>query len=81
MAQTSEFITRSELRAELDAMEQRFDSKLDALEERLGQRSERRLDAQEQRLKDFLRDFVTEANHNLETRLLQAFYRFAESAN
>ncbi|HTS77105.1 MAG TPA: hypothetical protein VMG40_12920 [Bryobacteraceae bacterium] len=70
MAQTSEYITRAELREELEALEQRLNS-----------RFEGRMDAQEQRLKDFVRDFVTEANHNMETRLLQAFYGFAESAN
>jgi hypothetical protein len=77
MAQTSEYITRAELREELEALEQRIEAKLNALE----QRTEGRMDAQEQRLKDFVRDFVTEANHNMETRLLQAFYGFAESAN
>lgn len=70
MEKTSDLVTKAELRAELTA-----------LEERMVQRFEGRMDAQEQRLKDFVSATVGEVVHNTETRLLQAFYGYAESTN
>jgi chaperonin cofactor prefoldin len=63
-------VTRQELDAALAALEQR-------LEDRLDQRFEGRMDTLEQRMKDH----VAECIHQLETRLLQAFYGFAETNN
>jgi predicted nucleic acid-binding Zn-ribbon protein len=64
----------SEFRTEIRAG---MNEALAALEQRLDQRFEGRMDAQEQRMKDFVR----EANREMETRLLQAFYGFAETNN
>jgi hypothetical protein len=56
---------------------QELDAALEALEQRMDQRFEGRMDTLEQRMKDH----VAECIHQLETRLLQAFYGFAESNN
>ena len=57
----------------LDALEQRIDGKLDALEQRL----DGKLDTVEQRLLDRMGEMI----HDRETRLLQAFYGYAETNN
>ena len=59
------------LKAQLDAQEQRFRDRFDAQE----QRFEGRFDAQEQRILERVSTML----HDTETRLLQAFYSFAES--
>jgi hypothetical protein len=71
-------------KADLDALEQplggklnqsehQMDGKLDAVEQRL----EGKLDASEQRILDTVGSLI----RNSETRLLQAFYGFAEATN
>jgi uncharacterized protein YceH (UPF0502 family) len=55
----------------MDALEQRIEGKINALEQRM----EGRMDAREQRIMDRF----TEALRETETRLLQAFYSFAET--
>ena len=87
MSNDSEVVTREILKAELaelkgnldrrfDSLDQRFES-LDQRFESLDQRFEGRMDAQEERLKDFLREAIRDS----ETRLLQAFYGYAQSAD
>jgi hypothetical protein len=60
-------------KADLQALEQRLEEKMGAVE----QRFEGKLDATEQRL----RDHVGEVVRDSETRLLQAFYSYAEANN
>ncbi len=55
----------------LDALEQRVEGKLDALEQRV----EGKMDALEQRLLDRVGEMIRET----ETKLLQAFYSYADS--
>jgi hypothetical protein len=50
---------------------------LGALEQRLDQRFEGRMDALEQRMLDATREMI----HDSETRLLKAFYGFADATN
>ena len=71
-------------RADLEALETRLDGKIGALETRLDgkmgaleARFEGKLDAVEQRILDRVGELV----HDSETRLLQAFYGFAEATN
>ncbi len=68
-------------KADLQAMEKRFEARFDAQEQRLEarfaaqeQRFEGRFDAQEQRILEHVSTML----HETETRLLQAFYGFAE---
>ena len=61
------------LRTDLHALEQRVEGKIDALEQRV----EGKIDALEQRLQDRM----TELIHDSETRLLQAFYSYADGNN
>ena len=60
-------------RADLDAVEQRFDERLNAFEQRI----EGKLDAFGQRILDRVGELIRDS----ETRLLQAFYGFAEATN
>jgi hypothetical protein len=55
-------VTKSEMDASLRALEERFEGRLDALEQRLTDR-------------------IVEAMRETETKLLQAFYAFAEANN
>ena len=72
MANESEMVTRSILKSELDALEARFEARLEAQDKRF----EGRMDAQEERFKDFVRETVRDS----ETRLLQAFYGYTQTA-
>lgn len=64
-------------KADLQALRTEFKADLDALEQRIDGRMEGRMDTLEQRMTDRL----TEAIHDSETKLLQAFYFFAETNN
>ena len=70
-------VTRQELEAALEAFEQRIERRMDEKLAAQDQRFEGRMDTLEQRMKEH----VAECIHQLETRLLQAFYGFAESNN
>jgi len=61
------------LKSDLLALESRFDAKLSALESRF----DGKLDTLEQRMLDRMGQMI----HDSETRLLQAFYSFAETNN
>jgi hypothetical protein len=63
--------TRGDIQDAIEAMDNRFEGKLDAAEQRL----EGKLDAAEQRILDKVATMIRDA----ETRLLEAFYTFAES--
>ena len=58
-------------------LEQRLDGRMQDLEQRLDARFAGRMDASEQRMKDY----VAETVRNCETRLLQAFYGYAEGTD
>jgi len=62
MDSQSELVTKSDLKAALAAQDQRFEGRMDVLEERLTDR-------------------FTAALRDTETKLLQAFYGFAEANN
>ena len=71
-------------KSDLLALESRFDGKLSALESRFegklsawGSRFDGKLDVLEQRLLDRMGQMIRDS----ETRLLQAFYSFAETNN
>jgi len=69
----SEPATKSDLLALEARMDSRFDGKLSAMEARF----DGKLDTLEQRLLDRMGSMI----HDSETRLLQAFYSFAETNN
>jgi chromosome segregation ATPase len=82
MQNTADLVTKSELKAELEALESRLDQNLTAMEQRLGAR----IDAQEQKFEgrmdvrdERMREFMSQLVHDSETKLLQAFYGYAES--
>ena len=70
----------SRLEKRFGAFEHRVDDRIDALEQRMdafSQRIEGRMDVQEQRILERVGSMI----HECETRLLQAFYGYAEATN
>jgi hypothetical protein len=65
------------LKTDVQALKTEFKVDLGALEQRMDGRMEGRMDTLEHRLTDRF----TEAIHDSETKLLQAFYSFAETNN
>src|SRR5713226_1610667 len=67
----------ADLKQYLDDMKRDIDQRFDTVEARIMERVGGRIDAVEQRLKDFIR----EADHDLETKIITEFHRWGRTSD